>query len=135
MVIETLLSNQAVNMGLLDEECRVALSNNFAGINGSTGALAAVWDNSPDGQDLADLDTVLDSHNAAELSTAQVIANVSDSAKSEAATIPGWATWTAQQATDWLTTNIADAETRTALIAMAQMLIALRNQRWPDLQE
>ncbi len=134
MVIETLLSNQAINIDLLDEECRPVLSANFAGLNGQSGNLSAVWDSTPGSQDLADLETVLAAHNPADLSANEIIATVANGAKVEAAAIPNWATWTAGQAEDWLTANITDANTRTALIAMAQMLVALRNQQWPDLQ-
>ena len=70
----------------------------------------------------------------ADIDTQNSINALQESARNEAAAIPNWATWTAQQASDWLTANIADTNTRTALIAMARMLVALRNARWPDLQ-
>lgn len=73
-------------------------------------------------------------HDAAQLSKSERLDAVRTGAKDAAAAIPNWATWTAPQATDWLTANIADVNTRTALIAMARMLVALRNARWPDLQ-
>lgn len=54
---------------------------------------------------------------------------------SDAANIPGWATWTAQEAQDWIDANVTNlASARTALKAMARMLLALRNKTWPNLE-
>jgi predicted RNase H-like HicB family nuclease len=51
------------------------------------------------------------------------------------AAIPGWATWTAQEAQDWIDANVTSlASARTALKAMARMLVALRNKTWPSLE-
>ena len=49
--------------------------------------------------------------------------------------IPGWATWTAQEAQDWIDANVTNLATaRTAFKAMARMLMALRNKTWPNLE-
>jgi hypothetical protein len=56
-------------------------------------------------------------------------------AKGQAAAVPNWATWTEQQAVDWINANVTNlASAKQVLIAMARMLVALRNQTWPDLQ-
>ncbi len=53
----------------------------------------------------------------------------------QSAAIPGWATWTEQQVIDHIQTNVTDlASAKTVLIAMARMLVALRNRNWPNLQ-
>jgi hypothetical protein len=56
-------------------------------------------------------------------------------AKGQATAIPNWAIWTEQQAVDWISANVTDlASARQVLLAMVRMLVALRNQTWPDLQ-
>lgn len=56
-------------------------------------------------------------------------------AKAQAQAIPNWATWTEAQVIDYITTNVTDlASAKTVLIAMGRMLVALRNQQWPDLE-
>ncbi len=61
-------------------------------------------------------------------------------AKGQAQNIPGWASWDEQAALDWIDTNIepeltsAAPNTLQALRAIARLLIALRNEIYPDLQ-
>jgi hypothetical protein len=44
--------------------------------------------------------------------------------------LPGWATWTAAEAATWIETNVTDlASAKTALIAMAQAIVHLRDWR------
>lgn len=65
--------------------------------------------------------------------------------------IPGWATWNEAEALAWLNNNLSDAQVdlvanladaralmkkqNTAIKAMAQMLIALRNHSFPGLED
>ena len=42
--------------------------------------------------------------------------------------LPGWATWTAQEAEDWIEANVVDlASAKVALQAMARAIVFLRN--------
>ena len=64
MTQETLLSRQTVNLDLLTEELRPVLSGNFAGLNGIVPNLRSVWDSTPSGADLSQLETTLAAHDA-----------------------------------------------------------------------
>ena len=49
--------------------------------------------------------------------------------------IPGWATWTMSESVNYIQTNVTDlASAKTVLIAMAQMLVTMRNSLWPHLE-
>jgi hypothetical protein len=96
----------------------------------------------------ADLDTIILAHNPATLTTEQQEAVVQANAKSQAAAIPSWASWTEAEALAWHDTNIANALPVANLAAanvvlakfeqenraLVRMVIALRNQLYPDLQ-
>ena len=62
--------------------------------------------------------------------------DVQQESDNQAASIPGWASWTEQQTLDWIDANVDDlVSAKTAIKAMTRMLIALRNKTWPNLQE
>lgn len=51
-------------------------------------------------------------------------------ARDEFADLPGWATWTAEEAAQWVADNVTDlASAKTALTAMARAIVALRDWR------
>jgi len=51
-----------------------------------------------------------------------------DDGRSEFQSLPGWASWTANEAEQWITANVTDlASAKTALKAMAKAIIYLRN--------
>jgi len=59
-----------------------------------------------------------------------------DNAKVNAKAIPNWAGWDEDQATSYIDSNVTDlASAKTVLKAMARMIIALRDSKWPDLPE
>jgi len=61
---------------------------------------------------------------------------VRDGAEAEAASVPDWASWTMAEASDWVETNVSDlASAKVALVAMAKMVVALRNRAFPGLQK
>ncbi len=63
------------------------------------------------------------------------IDTVQSSAKSQVQNIPSWANWTETETLDHIDTNITDlASAKVVIRAMARMLIALRNQEWPELE-
>lgn len=100
--------------------------------NESTGARISSVDVTPDGptltQALIDL--------ATEESNQQTIDAVQVGAKAEVQAIPNYATWTTSQANSWLETNVTDlASAKVALKALATMVIAMRNELYPDLQD
>lgn len=55
-------------------------------------------------------------------------------AEGAAGNIPGWATWSESEATDWIDNNVTDlASAKTALRALTRMVVALRDAQWPNL--
>lgn len=51
-------------------------------------------------------------------------------AADEFTALPGWATWTGDQAATWIADNVTDlASAKTVLIAMARAIVALRDWR------
>ncbi len=60
---------------------------------------------------------------------------VQSNAKTQAANIPNWATWTETETLAYIDTNVTDlASAKVVIRAMARMIIALRNQEWPELE-
>lgn len=99
----------------------------------------AVYDEQPGNlvnitPDTATLEAALDDANIEAVIEAQVDA-VQDGAKAQASTIPAWATFTEAQALAYIDANVNDlASAIVVLKALTRMVIALRNQQWPDLQ-
>ena len=60
-----------------------------------------------------------------------------EDAKQRVRNIPGWATWDEQQASDWFTANIDTLnipnDIKTLLRAYGRILLALRDETWPEL--
>ncbi len=57
-------------------------------------------------------------------------------AESQATAIPNWAHWTEQQVIDYINTNVTSLATaKVVLVALARMVVALRNETWPGLQQ
>lgn len=80
---------------------------------------------------------LIDAYNGylAQQTTQAQTAVVKASAKTAAAAIPNWATWNEAQTTAWIDANVTDlASAKTVLRAMARMVIALRNDVFPDLE-
>lgn len=61
--------------------------------------------------------------------------DVRAAAESNISHIPGWAQWTEAEALDYLDKNVTSlASAKTVLKAMARMMIALRDETYPHLQ-
>ena len=97
----------------------------------------------------AEIQAVVDAHVPDPLYfPADLVRQVEIGANTQAASIPGWASWTIEQAGDWHKTNVSDrlpvsspaeanellAAMDTELKAMGRMLIAARNKLWPNLK-
>lgn len=55
-------------------------------------------------------------------------------AESAAAAVPNWSTWTAEKAEEYINANVTTlAGARVVLAAMAKLLVALRDEAWPEL--
>lgn len=130
-----------VNVEVLDAELRAALGDVFDGI------IYATADNelrvllTEETFDWADaVDAVVEAHDPDNLTPDQLAAAKVEATAAEAdaqsVAIPGWASWTEQRAINYITANVTDlASAKVVLVAMARMLVALRNKTWPHLQD
>lgn len=125
------------NVERLDEALRQALGAQYAGLS---------WDGTtlrlhgPEGSDpltekqLADVERVLSTHDPDELSERQRQTVIAEEAPERARAIPGWATWDEAQAVAYIENNVKDlASAKIVLVAMARLLVALRDAQWPGL--
>ena len=89
-----------------------------------------------DASDESLVDAVEVAHDHSVLSVSEVLMSVKMGAKTHAENIPSYATWTGAQAETWIENNVNNlASAKIVLKALAKMVIALRNERWPDLQD
>ena len=57
-------------------------------------------------------------------------------AKAQAGGVPNWATWDEATALAWFDANVTTAaDALPVMRAMIRLLVALRNETWPDLQD
>lgn len=58
-----------------------------------------------------------------------------EAAETSVASIPGWATWTEEEALIWFDANVVDFDSaRQVLRAIVRLSLALRNKTWPNLE-
>ena len=85
----------------------------------------------PSQDDLDTAQAVIDAHDATDYEAIRQA-----QADTDAANIPGWASWTEAEATAWVDANVSNiASAKTALKAMARMIVALCNKQWPGLED
>ena len=82
------------------------------------------------------IQAVIDAHDKTGTTSGQSISAVQAGAKAEVQAIPNYATWTTSQANSYIETNVTDlASSKVVLKALANMVIAMRNELYPDLQD
>lgn len=122
-----------INIPALDRAMRARFGARISGISRAGDTLMVHVLEPADGDDDAARE-VLAAHDPTEQTPEQAAFEVVRQAPARAAAIPGWATWDEQQAGTWITDNVKDlASAKVALIAMARMLVALRDAQWPGL--
>jgi hypothetical protein len=99
-------------------------------------ALVATWEDQvqliPTEQELTDEYALYQAELAAQVAVEQVKAG----AKSQAQNVSNWASWDEAAALAWFDANVnTAADALPVLRAMVRMLIALRNEAYPDLQD
>lgn len=78
---------------------------------------------------------IIDLHDGTVLSEDQKQEAIRDGAKTIAANIPNYATWSESEAESWINANVTDlASAKQVLVGLMKMTFALRNKQWPDLQ-
>ena len=130
-----------VNFARLNEDVRAAFVGRISGIDYDYVRKVAIVHviGELTAEELVILEGIIATHDPDALTDDQLAAAKIEATLAEAdtqsAAIPGWATWTEQQALDYITANVTDlASAKVVLLAMARMLVALRNKTWPGLQ-
>ena len=90
----------------------------------------------PDGTDLGSILTVINAHDASQLSTGQLLeaqaAAIESGAEDEAQAIPDFVGWTPAEAQAWVQTNVTDLPTaKVVLVKMAGMVAAINARVFP----
>lgn len=81
-------------------------------------------------QDKATIQSEIDAHDPTDYEALR-----QEQAESDAAAIPGYASWTEQEMLDYIEANVTNlASAKTVLKAMGRMIVALRNKAWPGLE-
>lgn len=130
----TLVPDRAINFEALDRAMRARFGTRISGISAAGERLTVHVLEPAEGDEDAARD-VLAAHNPTEQTPEQAALAIAANAPARAAAIPGWATWDEAQAMAWIADNVKDlASAKTVLIAMARMLVALRDAQWPLLR-
>lgn len=140
MTVDITMNKSLYNVLKLDEEIKAILFSKVSGISTQGNKIIVHFLVAPTQQEIDAVAQIIDDHDYTQLTASQIAEiaenQVSTSADTLAANIPGWATWTEQETLDYITNNVTDlASAKVVLLAMARLLVALRNKTWPNLQE
>jgi hypothetical protein len=144
-----------VNPVALDESLRDALGDAITGISTGPHGVVVHFVAEPTAPQLDTVAQIIAAHDPESLSPSQLAAQYRDAvqsgAQAQAAAIPSFAFWTEQRGLDWIAnhigparidgiTNLAEAKAvmndqTIAFEALWRMIVAMRNQLWPNLQE
>lgn len=134
-----LLIVKRVNIEALHEQLAAAYPCVIGLSSGPGGVRLHLTDDATD-VDLVEIDAFVEAHDPAAQSETQIAraraAQVKAGAKTAARNIPNWATWDRERALSHIQDNVTDlASAKQLLLKMAEMLVAIRNELWPDLEE
>ena len=133
-MVKRIAFERPVNVPLLHAELKTALGALSDGVvySDDTQTGEAILTDAASVADEVTAVGVIDAHDDTALSTEQIALAASADADVRAKAIPGWALWTEQQAIDYITGEVTDlASAKTVLIAMARIIVALRDAQWP----
>lgn len=130
----------AINFARLNLDLETAFPARIRGVTYDVAfALITVYAESLSGEEQATVAALIAAHDPDNLTPDQLAAAateaVASAAEGQVRAIPNWATWTEAQTVNYITANVTDlASAKVVLVAMARMLVALRNKSWPNLQ-
>lgn len=128
-----LVANKEINFEALDRAMRARFGARISGMSAMGDALIVHVLDPQDGDEAAAA-AVLAAHDPDALTPEQAARKTADAAPARAAAIPGWATWDEAQAVQYIEDNVKDLPSaKTVLVAMARLLVALRDAQWPTL--
>ena len=124
---EQLDGYEASGLSYVEQEHETSLPATFFPYD--TGFVRVDWIiEEPDQATLDAIQAVITAHDPSDLSTSEVKDEAATTSLDEFATMPNWATWTAQEASDYIDTNVTDlASAKVVLQKMAMAIIYLRN--------
>lgn len=130
----------AYNLLKLDADIRAAFADDVAGLTAQGADITVHLLRQPTPAEQTLIAETLAAHDPASKTPEQIAAEqaaaVEAAADTQAANIPGWATWDEATALAYITNNVTDlASAKVVLLAMARLLVALRNKTWPNLEE
>lgn len=122
-----------LNVDALDRAMRARFGQRISGISRVRDLVTVHVLDYQDGDEDAAAD-VLAAHDPAEQTPEQVALDRAMRAPARVKAIPGWATWDEAQAVAYIENNVKDlASAKIVLVAMARLLVALRDAQWPGL--
>lgn len=127
-----------VNPILLDEEL-AGLGEVYTGVSTNTSGVCVFLEDVATTTDITNATALVNAHDHTGVSDVELTETANEAKETAAltdfASLPGWATWTGQEAADWVDTNVTDpASAKVALMAMARAIMYLRNMIAPDLE-
>lgn len=128
-----LFANKGINFEALDRAMRARFGARISGMSAMGDALIVHVLDPQDGDEDAAAD-VLAAHDPAEQTPEQVALDRAMRAPARVKDVPGWATWDEAQAVAYIENNVKDLPSaKIVLVAMARLLVALRDAQWPGL--
>lgn len=126
--------NQPINAALLHIELAAALGQAFQGLTFDGRRIGAVIEGEATPEMLQTALDVLHAHDPDALMPEQAARKTAEDAPERARAIPGWAVWNEAETVAWIEDNVRDLESaKQVLVAMARLLVALRDAQWPGL--
>ena len=127
MIRISLPKTKDINAGLLREEAQAAIGGRLGCVYLTEDWVHFDVEDEVAGDEQA-LVAVLEAHDAAGESQAQERERKAEEARGGMTQLPGWATWTAQQAVDHIEANVTDlASAKAVLKGMAKAIVYLRD--------
>ena len=126
---EVPLKVKKVNLALLHEQVRAAVGERFYGM--SSHPLRAIVDaDAPPDVD-ATIAALAAAHDPTVLTRGQQAQAHAATARQRVEAVPGWASWRDEEAVDFINANVTDlASAKRVLVAMARVIVALRDATW-----
>ena len=122
-----------LNVDALDRAMRARFGQRISGISRVRDLVTVhVLDYQDGDEDAAG--EVLSAHDSTAQTPEQVALDRAMRAPARVKDVPGWATWDEAQAVAYIENNVKDlASAKIVLVAMARLLVALRDAQWPGL--
>lgn len=138
MQVEREYIKDQVNIELLAQTLRDTFPGECAGCKVIGKRVYVIFDVKPSDEMLAQTQALIDAHDPTakteEQAQEEMINETLTRARVKAKSIPAWATMGEDEAIAFIQNNVTDlGSAKTVLIAMARIIVHLRDAQWPDL--